>query len=203
MKNLFLLPVFLLLLFSCKKNEVRHVPLDPLVKATFDWHEGSYWVMQDSATGQIDSFYVWYYRNWYSLSSEDKNFEFLTVAINVVNTSDISDSLEMQIGLASDYNRSTIEFNLGKSSDLSDSTFGINGFFPCPKEYSDVSYTINGEKFEHVYLNSTDFGHYPVVPKNNLSLAVNLERGILFLACKGSIYRHTWYLLRHTIVRKP
>lgn len=200
MKKIFLLPVFLLLIYSCKKNEVRVVHIDPLVKATFDWHEGSYWVMQDSATGQIDSFYVWYYNDRYSRSSEDKDLEIVNIVFREVNSSNLADSTAWGVTLSAELLNS-IEFSPDDFPHSWDSTCGFSGFFPCPIQYSDFHYISNGKQYQNVYFNSTEFvfGTNPL--GFHLTAALNYNEGIVYLSSYCSKYRHTWFLLRHNIVR--
>jgi len=202
MKKIFLLSVFFLLLYSCKKDEVRHVPLDPLVKATFDWHEGSYWVMQDSATGQIDSFYVYYYNRFEDDGYMDYIYECVTVAFKEVNVSNPNEATNWFVYMnptrGVQYGDLCYRYDAGW-----DSLFRFNNFFPCPKEYSDFSFVSNRKQYQNVYFNSTVFifGTNPLGV--HLTAALNYNEGIVYLSSYCTKYKHTWYLLRHNIVRKP
>ena len=43
---------------SCHKNTIPNVPINPEMYNAFAFKEGSYWIYQDSANGEIDSFVI-------------------------------------------------------------------------------------------------------------------------------------------------
>ena len=48
----------IILFASCTKSET-HIPVDPYLLSNFNHKVGSYWVYQDSLTGETDSFHVY------------------------------------------------------------------------------------------------------------------------------------------------
>ncbi len=65
MKNhsLYLIILIVLLGAGCKRGDDRaFYSIDATTKSLLNWQAGSYWIMQDSTTGQIDSFYVVSYK---------------------------------------------------------------------------------------------------------------------------------------------
>jgi len=57
-KTCILLLISFCSLLACKKNNVPHYPINAALKAAFSFKPGTYWIYQDSLSGEIDSFYV-------------------------------------------------------------------------------------------------------------------------------------------------
>lgn len=73
--NLSLTVIVLLALFafSCKK-EIQEFDLSPEIKALWDFKPGTYWIYQDSISGETDSVYVFNYTQRYDYARGSKNF---------------------------------------------------------------------------------------------------------------------------------
>jgi len=105
-RNIFYLAVALCIcitgMYSCKKNNpVPHRIIDADLKGAFDFQPGTYWILRDSLTGQVDSFYV---RGTSSnnLTSGNPSYTFdeITVDIKEVNETPAgSDTARWGIGL--------------------------------------------------------------------------------------------------------
>lgn len=58
MKKIFIPFLSIISIYSCKKNDKVDVPLTKEVKAYFDFKPGTYWIMKDSLSGNVDSLAV-------------------------------------------------------------------------------------------------------------------------------------------------
>jgi hypothetical protein len=57
-KTCILLLIAFCSLLACRKNNVPHYPINAALKVAFSFKPGTYWIYQDSLSGEIDSFYV-------------------------------------------------------------------------------------------------------------------------------------------------
>ncbi len=93
MRNHLLLVVLICcVLCACNKPvKVVKVPLDPGLKAAFNFLPGTYWIYKDSATGIVDSFFVTSevdeYPQTTASSGTVKVGEYIQIFISEVNTS--------------------------------------------------------------------------------------------------------------------
>ena len=57
-KTVFIIGIAILVA-ACHQEKKTHLVLDPAFRAAFGYQVGSYWVYEDSVSGEIDSFYVY------------------------------------------------------------------------------------------------------------------------------------------------
>src|SRR4051812_28248698 len=76
---------------ACSRPYTIYFNVDPFLKSMFNWQAGSYWIMQDSASGQVDSFYVTAWVDFY-INSENRAYERFYVVLEEKNNSNLADS---------------------------------------------------------------------------------------------------------------
>ena len=70
-----MLPI-VLLLATCKKTSKPYWAIDPVIKKSYAFKTGSYWVYKERYTGAIDSCYVWTSSDGTSETPDDTHEEF-------------------------------------------------------------------------------------------------------------------------------
>lgn len=196
MKTIFICIGLIALFFmGCKKSEKPFYPIDPLVKDLFNWQPGSYWIMQDSATGQIDSFYIISYKSGVFTGSYDDN-ETLNINFDEVNISDTFPTVPWHIEVGEVGNQLDVQLGYYLFNNRDSAFSWISFFYNIP--YSDIVLTFNGKSYSNVYYNSTAF--FVINAPGYLSIAINKAFGFVYIKVMQPNYKRTWFLLRHHII---
>ena len=181
------------------KRQIKYISLDSFNKSMFDWHLGSYWIMEDSATGRIDSFYVKEYRPGQTSESEDKVYEYLQIAILEVNTINptATQTWFVSLGVTGNPYENTVGFLVNNNVD---SSYEIPVYFPCQIQYSNFTFYGKYDVYNNSYFNSLEF--YVHINKiQYFAVLINYSSGLLKLFSGPFINNHTWELIRSSIVR--
>ena len=195
MKSLLLVVAVVLLGLAACTKDTKQRPVLPFFAKIFSWEAGSYWIMQDSATGRIDSFYVMS-REISSSSAAEDEWQAMETQIMQVNTADSNEWTRWHF--RSPGNGIESHLRLTTSSEP-DSLEYFPGFFYYPSAYQSISFSSNGRLYNNVYYNSTEID-FPQSTKK-LSLAVSSEFGLIWMKVNFRSYMHTWHLIRNKINR--
>jgi hypothetical protein len=176
------LPVML----ACNKHDRAYVPVDPQLKSLLEFQAGSYWIMQDSVTKEIDSFIVVRHLDYTSNS-------------NTLNETIASDILEYRAGsMDSVAWWSTLlpydkEGFIGYSSISHADVFSFP-FYPTLITIDSGPYTANGVAYDSVVmrrLSSSGIGNV-----RQLDIGISCRTGLIYIKCDLGTYSHKWELLR-------
>lgn len=201
MRNTLLYSVLLLLIFSgCKPSDGNYTPINPELKAYVNWRQGSYWIMQDSATGQIDSFYVESYDSSLHISVNDGTNEELDIQIREVCISSITnDTSYWYVNIGGLGNPQDDEIGVFWDSNKSyKSGLYFTGFFNSG--YPEITRNFCGVSYQQTHISET--GDVFPNPTTFLLMATQYNNGFLYIKSNYKTYNHTWCLLRSNIVRK-
>ncbi len=179
---------------GCKTSDVPYYSVDPLAKSIFNWDVGSYWIMQDSTTGQIDSFYVVSYSNKTNHAAGGYNNEAIHINIDEVNLSVPSTITpwSVDIGGISNFHNLYFGYNIASRSD---SSIAYTAFFSSVT-HSNTTLIRNGKTYSSVYYDDSIMylGHV-------LNAAVNPSDGLIWIRSYYGTYNHVWDLKNKKIVR--
>ena len=186
--------IIIIILSACSDHKGSYTSIDPQIKAHFNWQRGTYWVMQDTATGQIDSFYVASNMSDVTQGSDNNTNEELYILINEVSLSmttldsahwfvslgKTGDVTDVEMGI---YLHNYQDFFLANSSALIDSF--SHSLFLCGTVYNDV------------YI-----GQYYYI--NNIVSRIIFQSvdGFIYVKLVYQDYNHTWCLLRKNIIHQ-
>lgn len=187
--------LLVIVFFGCSNKDEPFYSLNPRTKFLFDWQPGSYWIMQDSASGQIDSFYVRAYHKGlhqgYGYSNESLHINF--VEVNMANALDTI-AWAVEVG----ENGSCCYVKIG-NYDNSGSGYFINSVHFENTPVADLPLSFNGKTYTHAYYNSSLLSIDSVL-QNNLTIAINKESGYIYIRDHTDTHKHTWFLIRKHIV---
>lgn len=193
-KLLFAVSLSVWMMLTACPDPPRHFNVPDDLKDYFDYQVGSYWVMKDSATGVLDSFYVSRYYVINSTIDEIINVYMLRQNGNANLSLDIY-PYKVQLSLTTSNNYvaydivGSFPFRLGKL----DSYNAQYEMFFYPK------LTINGSIEDSVYVaccNSKD-------PNNSYhdTISFNRSKGLLQMNLNNAIGKHNWILQRQKIIK--
>ncbi|MBS1616322.1 MAG: hypothetical protein JST06_09430 [Bacteroidetes bacterium] len=192
--------IWLLLLASlnaCSKYEHSYRSVDPAAKAHIDWRPGSYWIMQDSASGALDSFYVSSYKEGTFYGSDERSNETISITVK-----------ERGLPLATDTTQ--WGFSVGYSGDPVNIVFycymlnqkktatGINAYIFLSGTELDT-FVADGKRYQKVYY-TTMVDAYPN-PNYYLNVGMQDTDGFVYIKLLSQNFSHTWFLIRNKIVR--
>ena len=194
LKLLSVLFVLLILVIGCKKEESKvGFQLSPALRDFYKWKPGSYWVMQDSASGDLDSFYVTEYREF---TTPVRGFlsEAIEITIRQVPVDRAADTTTWQLIL-----------NYVSDNYLSYEHRGVKMYFtniildPYRLKYDSVNY--NGIWY-HSAVHADTYYALGSVPdsRQKMSLVLNKSNGLLYLKTSEDQASRT-YTIRSSRIR--
>jgi hypothetical protein len=220
-KVLGLLVIIIASLSACDKIGYKesHILIDTDIQANFNYKPGTYWIYQDSLSGQVDSFYV---TDNGGLRSTDENGVYLDAIGIIIKQKNISsipgdDTIEWELGLMSNYISLSLQIGkTGKSTDYIEFPTFITYPFtlgqPIPRDFGGTSgganvvsilssYTLNARAYASVavldIINSSPQYNF------NDQFFISADAGILKMKlnhANDGLLRN-WELIRYNIVR--
>jgi len=200
MRKLILLLCVLFPFNSCRQSDNTLRQINSIIKAGINWQVGSYWIMQDSATMEIDSFWVTNYITGVNEStSNNGNNETITILINEINKKSPNSSIVanwiISAGNIGNIDAAEIGFRLHGNLD---STVAVeNIFFPTPYYSRNM---FNGVSYDTVYLRSA--GQISNIVNEHFYIANQRQNGIIYININFGSYQHTWFLKQLNIIRQ-
>jgi hypothetical protein len=194
----FALTAFVLLFAAACKKKSDEIRIDERVRSYFDYQPGTYWIMKDSATGDIDSFVVTT-RNEKIISTDFENVETIDVRIIEYPSANGSDSSGWTISMSNGtralmgyenfLRKKRIGFNNIQQSENDTTVFPLeqNG-----QVYTDVNFTEVSMSFANDY----DAG----LPQN-FRWWYNKMNGIIRLDIALPWQARIWQLVRGRVIR--
>ncbi|MBS1645002.1 MAG: hypothetical protein JST21_18770 [Bacteroidetes bacterium] len=185
-----------MMLTACPAKERRHDKVPEEVIAFFDYQVGSYWVMKDSATGVLDSFYVTTYYVDKSSYWENTSVYILRENANAYLSVDLDPA---SVRLGSGFTNS----NIGVSYDLAiNYPFWLGKHDSYNAQYEMFFYpklTINGSSEDSVYVACGNSNS----PGNSYSdtISFNRSKGLLQMNFNNTLEKHNWILQRQKIIK--
>jgi hypothetical protein len=173
-----------------------YTPSDPQVKSRTDFRPGSYWIMQDSATGQVDSFFVTNYLDTIHYSVEDRSNELIIVQIKeTALSSSTTDTTNWFVRVGQLGNPQEISVGSMLQDDSTLVMQLTNIYAPV---YALAALTVNGRTYSNVYM-TTGSGYLPQLGQY-LIVAIQGNNGFAYISMNYRTYHHTWFLLRANVV---
>ncbi|MEO6832010.1 MAG: hypothetical protein ABI378_06680 [Chitinophagaceae bacterium] len=189
MKKVALFALIMIACYGCNKDKGVYTPIDPFIKSMFNWQKGSYWIMDDSLTGQIDSFVVDTFHRDIRNGSYGSTYEFVFIYVFEFDSNSGEFVATWHVDLDPDSRLNEFALELGQTSD---SFANLPQVFPAPPGYSDFLFSCNGKAYSHVYYNSSLFYG---TPNAYMSLYINQSDGLIKMDIKSFNYRRVWELI--------
>ncbi|MEO6833262.1 MAG: hypothetical protein ABI378_12055 [Chitinophagaceae bacterium] len=187
--------IWMVFVTACTDYEPPHQYVSDGVRAYFDYQIGSYWVMKDSATGVLDSFYV---NNYY----DDNQSSSEIINMTVVTASNVSIGMDVRFtGVSLHFTNSTVTVGVGYDIAINfPFWFGVHN--PDKGQYEMLFYPkkiISGIVRDSVYVaccnSSNPYNMY------NDTVYFNRMNGLLRLKFNNSVYKQDWVIQRQNINR--
>lgn len=187
--------IWLLLLASlnaCSKYEHSYRSVDPAVKAHIDWRPGSYWIMQDSASGALDSFYVASYKTGTFHGSDDRDNETISIVVKESGLPFANDTMKWYVHVGDLGNTYNLIVDASLFFDKSFNMYGLGIYF----------YPLSTFKIDNISYQKARVGIFSDGPPtyNSLTLAMHDTNGFIYICVKSIVFNHTWFLIRNKIV---
>ncbi len=184
--------IVLACLSACNRNDGYYRSVDPAAKAHIDWRPGSYWIMQDSASGALDSFYVASYKEGISYGNDESSNETINISIKESGLPFAKDTLSWYINLGSLGN--VVNPTLGAYL-LVDKSFDMSNLVIY--SYPLFTFTIN-----HIIYRNVRLGAWSdkLPTYNYLTLIMHDTDGFVYINIRSINFNHTWLLIRNKIV---
>ena len=207
-------------------NNTTTISVNPALKAAFNYKVGTYWIYQDSLSGEVDSFFVWLNTDFYSLyypvgtSNPQKNIEAIGIDVTEYNVSPIFPPdtqswayyyTDFEIDLQ--YNSSAYEgkivydafINYPNDTMLSGEGYGINSISADTGKVINIynQLIVNGQTFSNV-IEVNHFMQFPGYTHHDTFL-VAPSTGIIKMKLNHPLdslnKRRVWELQRYHIVK--
>jgi len=184
-----------MLLMACPAKERQSDPVPEAVKAYFDYQVGSYWVMKDSATGVLDSFYVTSYQVDKASSYRERIGVYMLWQNGKASLS--LDINPYSVYLSTEFKTSYIVYDIAINY-----PFWLGKHDSYNAQYEMFFYPkleINGIFEDSVYVaccNSKD----PSTSYHD-TISFNRSKGLLKMHFNNEIDKHNWVLQRQKIIK--
>lgn len=187
--------ILLACLSACNRHDTYYRSVDPAAKAHIDWRPGSYWIMQDSASGALDSFYVVSYKEGTFYGSDERSNETISISIHESGLPSATDTTIWGVYIGDGGDPVNIKLDVLLKSQDKDA---LSDMYPFLPDFERDSFVVSGKSYYHVYL--TNWGD--VYPKPNYELAIGMQNidGFVYIKLSVPNFNHTWFLVRNKIV---
>ncbi len=182
---------------ACSKSDNRSDPyytIVPELRRIFNWRLGSYWIMRDSVSGQVDSFSV----NLFQSPVPPYNYKHpdnLGVRIMGYPLPGIADTLETGFSLNPISENIYVFRDARKNINLSS-----RQILSAPFQPNLSNYIQNGTEYGNVYsVVLPMFKPYDTVSSAEIELVFNQERGLIRLADNIPGHARVWHVTRSSI----
>jgi hypothetical protein len=188
-----LFPICFILFFisGCKKAGLDPIQIDDHIKSFYSFKKGSYWIMKDSISGQVDSFLVTDYQN----SSINKGGGFSYQRINIMIHEYSRSSVDtFDWALIMENTSDNYLFLINRNKNIA---FTTSNIIPTPNTIPLITYSQDGNSYNDVLV--TPLANES--PTEKIEVAINSENSFIRLAVNSSIYSHVWHLVYSRINR--
>lgn len=191
MRNKHWLIILVLAIAGCKKEDTAYYGINDGSKELFRWKKGSSWLMSDSLTKRVDSFFVVDAESSWTPPSDGRSYEHLKINISEINLTDTGSVVNWHIDIGGGYRKVGY-----RTTDVQSAAMEFSDYL-----YSNTpaTRTFNKQTFRDVYRSLT-YG-YSNDSNSYLDLALSGEDAFVYIATSFQGYDHVWMPLRRHIIQ--